>query len=264
VKPPELGNWPALQARDESARATKDAGTDIRIAAAGVEQQIAATSTQPSYPNVDVYVQIPAVAAQAASFVGAVVRLYAMTEGVLSLETTGTIFVATAGRGVRAASVRARGGIDRWIATIQIDAALAVPTAFFQATIVTFDGGGTGDPSTAASNRTIPATAAAAVTGVLSGTPARLFKFFGHANDAMPGPPRYVQIFDKATVPVLGDVPRLPGIPVGAGPTAFSLTLDPNGLSFAIGISWGVSTTIDTFTAPAAGVNTVKVAGEMG
>ena len=110
----------------------------------------------------------------------------------------------------------------------------------------------------------IPAPIAAAGTGVLSATPATLYKFFGHANDVMPGPPRYLQLFDKAAVPVLGDAPRLPGIPVGPGPTAFSLGLDPNGLRFLIGIAWGVSTTIDTFTAPGAGVNTVKVAGEMG
>jgi hypothetical protein len=258
--------WPSIDAVDRTARATKNAATGIRVSQMGVELQLVATNPDyaPLYPNVDVYVQIPAVAAQAAGFVGAVVRLYSVSEGTLTLQATGAIFAPVAGQGVKAVSVRSRGGIDRWISTIQLDGALAIPTVPIEATIVTFDG--SGDSVGLGSNgaRTIPATTVAAATGVLSATPARLFKFFGAANDAMPGPPRWLQIFDKATVPVLGDVPRLPGIPVGAGPTAFALTLDPNGLSFALGISWGVSTTIDTFTAPGAGVNTVKVAGEMG
>lgn len=262
-----MHGWPSIHAVDRVARATKNAASGVRVAAAGVECSFVATLPEdaPLYPNVDVYVQIPAVAVQAATFAGATVRLYSLSEGVQALQATGTIAAPVAGQGVKAVSVRSRGAIDRWIATIQFTVVAGFPTVPVEGSIVTFDGAGD-DAALGGGTRSIPASLVAAATGVISASPAMLYKFFGHANDAMPGPPpqRYLQLFDKAAVPVLGDVPRLAGIPIGPGATAFALGLDPQGLLFTIGIAFGVSTTIDTFTAPGAGVNTVKVSAEIG
>lgn len=61
---------------------------------------------------------------------------------------------------------------------------------------------------------------------------------------------RYVQFFDRATIPVLGTVP-IQSIPVNPM-TEFSWSPSEDGLIFESALAFGISTTAATFTAGAA------------
>lgn len=75
---------------------------------------------------------------------------------------------------------------------------------------------------------------------------------------------RYLQIFNQSVTPIAGAIPRW-SIPIPAGtavqPGSVSLGsefLGPSGTSFPVGVAWGVSTTVATFTAATAADHTVN------
>ena len=85
-----------------------------------------------------------------------------------------------------------------------------------------------------------------AAAGVVSATPATLALVTGFNNGAAA---RYFQVFDKATAPAGGDVP-VQSFLVGVGA---NFSYAPSGLlaPLGVGLSWGVSSTPNTFTASA-------------
>lgn len=89
-------------------------------------------------------------------------------------------------------------------------------------------------------------TVALAASKSVKATPGRLYAIHGSNRDAAE---RFIQIFDKASAPSAADVPVMT-IPVPAA-TSFSWS-QPFGRVFTLGISWGISTTLNTFTSAGA------------
>lgn len=86
----------------------------------------------------------------------------------------------------------------------------------------------------------------ASVTGLVKGSPGRVLSMYAvNANAAR----RYLQLFEKTTVPVTNDNPKF-CFPIEAG-RELRLGADlfgSSGLTFAPGCSWGISTAMLTFT----------------
>lgn len=80
-------------------------------------------------------------------------------------------------------------------------------------------------------------------TGVIKGSACTLYQLV-FQNDTVAT--SWVQLFDKASAPLGGDVPKytFKAPTTGAGQIVF-----PNGRAFALGLSWGISSTGGTFTA---------------
>lgn len=80
-------------------------------------------------------------------------------------------------------------------------------------------------------------------TGVIKASAATLYQLV-FQNDTVAG--SWVQFFDKASIPVLNDVPKftLKASSTGSGAIVF-----PMGRPFLLGLSWGISSTGPTFTA---------------
>jgi hypothetical protein len=62
---------------------------------------------------------------------------------------------------------------------------------------------------------------------------------------------RWLHVFDKATAPALNEVPLLPPLKVAAGEVKGWSEEAFAGLALANGLAFGLSTTEDTYTAPA-------------
>lgn len=64
------------------------------------------------------------------------------------------------------------------------------------------------------------------------------------------GAVRYLQLFNKATAPVAGDIPTvIIEIPANGITVLGDAFFSRNGLAFNVGVAWGFSTTEETFTA---------------
>lgn len=97
---------------------------------------------------------------------------------------------------------------------------------------------------------------AVSATGLIKASPGRILALRYDSTAVLLS--QFFQIFNKAAIPVLGDVPvfnfltnRLAALPINL----FRDFFGPSGASGSIGLSWGLSSTPATFTAaaPAAG-----------
>ena len=105
----------------------------------------------------------------------------------------------------------------------------------------TYTSGGfiTGDTVISGLNLTIPG-------------PAYLYKFYAVPISTL-STTNWLQFFDKASAPAGGATPDFPPIPLTTAANAFAAGdwSPPCGLQFTVGITWALSSTQSTFTAPA-------------
>lgn len=97
----------------------------------------------------------------------------------------------------------------------------------------------------------------ASVTGRVKASPGRVLAVYLVNQNAAR---RFLQLFEKTTVPNAGDNPKF-CFPIDAGET-LSLGADlfgSQGLTFTPGCSWGISTTMLTFTAATAADHAVYI-----
>jgi hypothetical protein len=107
------------------------------------------------FPNANIYLR--ATPAQLASFVGANVRVYSVTDQTKTLEAEATITTApTPLQGFLAVKIRARGGLDSLIVTIRIDIGQPLPQGELDVELVSFECGGDEEEATPAPPGPVP------------------------------------------------------------------------------------------------------------
>lgn len=215
-------------------------------------------SVENPYPNADVWFRAPI--DNLASFVGAVFTLYVIVGGVRTKKYQTPVTAApTAGQGFQAFSMRGVGGLDSIEITLSIDPAFAaaIPATDVETVVTSWNAGGDESNDSPSPPGPVPVPGMHSFTGaivygqtgLIKASAGRLYFIDGTIDPAAPAGALWVQVFDKAAVPIAGDVPVW-STRVGAG-GAFAWAR--NGRAFLVGMSWGVSTTRDTFTAGAAG-----------
>ena len=207
-------------------------------------------SQGPVYCNADVYLRTGSTGL--ATFNGSRWRAYARVDAQRSLEYVQDLSsVPAANSSQRVLGIRGRGGLDALEISLQVDPASVLPTDNIEMTLVTWEGAATAgaspSPSPVGGTRLYYTIPAFTTSGVISTQANRILYRFWGTLDPGAAAPRYIQVFNKAAAPAPGDTP-IHRFYVGPG-ASFSLWVD--GEPFGTGISWGVSTTRDTFTASA-------------
>lgn len=107
------------------------------------------------FPNANIYLR--ATPAELLSFVGAIVRVYSITDQTKTLEAEATITSApTSLQGFLAVKIRARGGLDALVVALQLPPAAPLPQGELDVELVSFECGGDEEEATPAPPGPVP------------------------------------------------------------------------------------------------------------